>query len=304
MSVAEQGEAVLVTGAGSGFGLATALHLAERGFRVYASVLDPREEGAVRSAAAGRGVELRVPRLDVTDRQNIARVVEEIVSDCGGIYGVVNNAGLGLRGFFEDLSAEEIAGLFEVNVFGAMAVTRAALPHMRAAKRGRVVLVSSAGGRIAAMTISAYCATKFALVGFGESLALEMKQLGVNVSLIEPGLVLTPHFTVNRGRAAAAIRPDSPYHEWFVRHEQMVDQHLRRGRIGVDDVARAVHHALAARRPRLHYVVGRLPRILVSLQRHLPGELFRRLYARYIVRQLTKVGGSPPELHGLPGRGL
>jgi NAD(P)-dependent dehydrogenase (short-subunit alcohol dehydrogenase family) len=280
-------DAVLVTGAGSGFGLATALHLAEGGMRVYGSVLDEREREALAAAARERGVEVRTPLLDVTDHTAVERVIAEIVAECGGIYGVVNNAGLGLRGFFEDISAEEISRLFEVNLFGAMAVTRAALPHMRSAKRGRVVLVSSAGGRIAAMTISAYCASKFALAGFGEALALEMKPLGIGVSLIEPGLVMTPHFTVNRGQARAAVRQDSPYRDWFVRHEQMVDGHLKRARISVDDVARAVGRALTDRKPRLHYVVGRLPRILISLQRHLPGELFRRLYERHVMRQLT-----------------
>lgn len=304
MSSAGRNDAVLVTGAGSGFGLATALLLAERGLRVYAAVLDAQQEQAVRAAAGERGVELRILFLDVTDREAIDRAVARIVSECGGIYAVVNNAGLGLRGFFEDLSADEIARLFEVNVFGAMAVTRAALPHMREARRGRVVLISSAGGRIAAMTISAYCASKFALAGFGESLALEMQPLGVGVSLIEPGLVLTPHFTVNRGRARAAVRQESPYREWFVRHEEMVDGHLQRARISVDDVACAVHRALTANRPRLHYVVGRWPRILISLQRHLPGELFRRIYARHVMRQLTKAGGTSPAMAGTPRRGL
>src|SRR5262249_31680244 len=157
---------------------------------------------------------------------------------------------------------------------GAMAVTRAVLPHMRAAHCGRIVIISSAGGRIAAMTLSGYCAGKFALEGFGESLALEVAPLGVHVSLVEPGLVMTPHFTVNRGRAMAAVDPQSPYYTWFVQHEKMVDRVLQAKHITPTDVAQVVCRALQTKRPRLRYVVGWRANLLIALRRYLPGELF------------------------------
>jgi NAD(P)-dependent dehydrogenase (short-subunit alcohol dehydrogenase family) len=281
-------DSVLITGAGMGLGLETALHLAERGFEVYASVPDLSQQGGVDTAAVDWGVSLNVLQIDVTDQASIEAAVDTIVAECGGIYGLVNNAGLGLRGFFEDLSEEEIRRLFDVNVFGTMAVTRAVLPHMRVARRGRIIMISSAAGRIAEMTISAYSASKFALEGFGEALAQEVMPFGLHVSLIEPGLVMTSHFTVNRGRARAAMDPHSSYYAWFVQHEKMVDDILRTNRITPVDTAKAVHRALTARRPKLRYVVGTGAKLFISLRRHIPGELFERVYFAQVIRRVTK----------------
>jgi len=295
--------AVLITGAGTGFGLATALFLAKHGYRVYASVPDLGQQEAVMAAAAEHQVRLHVLQLDVTDQASIQSAVNTVVAESEGIYGLVNNAGIGLRGFFEDLSETEIRRLFEVNVFGVMAVTRAVLPHMRAAHCGRIVIISSAGGRIAAMTLSGYCAGKFALEGFGESLAIEVVPLGVHVSLVEPGLVMTPHFTVNRGRAKAAIDPESPYYAWFIQHEQLADRILQARRITPADVAHAVYWALQARRPRLRYIVGRGAKLLITLRRYLPGELFERLYFGLAIHMVTKPRTPAQDLHelSLPG---
>jgi short-subunit dehydrogenase len=138
------------------------------------------------------------------------------------------------------------------------------------------------------MTLSGYCAGKFALEGFGESLALEVAPLGVHVSLLEPGLVMTPHFTVRRGRASAAIDPRSFYYPWFVQHEKIVDDILRAGRLTPLDVAKAAHRALTDSRPKLRYVVGARVKLLIALRRYLPGELFERLYSRRLVRMVTR----------------
>lgn len=294
--------AVLVTGAGSGFGLSTALRLAERGFHVYGTVVDEVQRTDLTKAALERGVAIEALSVDVTDRSSIEAAVNVVLQERGGLWAVVNNAGLGLRGFFEDLSDEEIRRVFDVNVFGAFAVTRAALPHMRRAGEGRIVLMSSAGGRIAATTLSAYAATKFALEGFGEALALEMAPFGVGVSIIEPGLVFTPHFTVHRGQAKAALDPSSPYRAWFEAHERMVDDILRTKRISPEDVAREVHRALTARRPRRRYVVGWRPRLLIAFKSHLPDAWFDRLYQNVNLRTLTRKAGhagSAPEARKL-----
>ena len=287
-----QPRSVLITGAGTGMGLATALYLARRGFEVYASVPELGRREEVDVAAAQQDVDLRVLQLDVTDQDSIETAVSTIIAECGSLFGVVNNAGIGLRGFFEDLSEEEIRRLFDVNVFGVMAVTRAILPHMRAARRGRVVIISSAGGRIASMTLGGYCASKFALEGFGECLALELALLGLHVSLIEPGIVMTPHFTVNRGRAKVATSPSSPYYAWFTQHEKMVDDILRKRHITPVDVAKAVHRALTDRWPRLRYVVGWRARLLISARKYLPDELFERLCRWQMQR--TVINSSHP----------
>ena len=296
-------DAILISGAGSGIGLASALYLAQHGFRVFATVPDLAQRAAVESAAAERGVSLHVLHLDVTEPESIQRAVNTVIETCGAIYAVVHSAGLGMRGFFEDLTDAEIRRVFDVNVFGVMALTRAVLPSMRAARRGRIIVVGSVAGRIASMSLSGYCAGKFALEGFVESLWMEVRPLGLHVSVIEPGNVLTPHFTVHRGRAAAATNPRSPYYRWFVRHEQLVDKILRARWITPGDVARTVHAALTVKRPRLRYPVGRGARIVIFLRRIVPPRLFERLYFGHVVRLVTRSG--PPELElselSLPG---
>lgn len=276
--------AVLVTGAGSGIGRACALAIARAGFATVAGVYD--EEQATHLAEASRDCKhtLQIVRLDVTDPSALARAVRET----GPFYGVVNSAGLGLRGFFEDLTEEEIQAVYDVNVFGSMAVARAVLPDMRRAGRGRLLFVSSAGGRVPSMGISGYSSGKFALEGFAESLAIEVAPFGINVSLIEPGLVFTPHFTKHRGRARKAMDPKSPYYAWFVQHEHLVDEILLERRITPEDVAATALAALQAPAPRLHYVVGRFAKAAVGLRRHLPDRWFERLYFRTLIARVIK----------------
>lgn len=290
---------VLISGAGSGIGLASALYLAQQGWRVYATVPADAQGAGVEAAAATHGVSLRVRTLDVTDRHSIAAAVAAIVEESGGIDAVVHSAGLGLRGFFEDLADAEIRRVFDVNVFGVMALTRAVLPAMRRAGRGRIVIVGSVGGRVASMSLSGYCAGKFALEGFAESLWMEVQPFGIHVSIIEPGMVMTPHFTTHRGRAEAAMRPESPYYAWFVRHEQLVDTILGSQWIMPADVARTIHRALTARRPRVRYAVGRGARAVIFLRRIVPHTWFERIYFGRLVRMVTRGPGPTATLNEL-----
>jgi NAD(P)-dependent dehydrogenase (short-subunit alcohol dehydrogenase family) len=281
-------ESILITGASSGLGLATALYLAERGFKVYASIPDDAEREGVQAAAAYRGVALETPRLDVTDAGSIDATIDLIVRESGGLFGLVNNAGLGQRGCFEDVTDEEVRQLFEVNFFGVIAVTRRALPHLRAAGRGRVITISSVGGRIASFGLSGYCATKFALEGFAEALALEVAPFGVRSILVEPGIIKTPHWTVNRGTAAGALRAESPYAAMFRRHESIADRRTNASGILPEHVAKAIHEALTARRPRLRYIVGRPASLAVTLRRHLPETWFENVYFGLLMRQIMR----------------
>jgi NAD(P)-dependent dehydrogenase (short-subunit alcohol dehydrogenase family) len=286
-------DTVLITGCSSGFGLETALYLAEQGFRVYATIPFLEEQPAVLAAAAQRGVDLQVLRLDVTDEASIDAAVDAIVSAENGIFGLVNNAGLGQRGCFEDISDAEFRHLFDVNFFGALTVTRRVLPHMRAAGRGRIVTISSVGGRIASFGLSSYCASKFALEGFGEALALETAPFGLHSILIEPGIVKTPHWTVNRGTTERALDPASPYHAMFERHEAIADRRTERSGILPNHVAKAVHQALAAKRPKMRYIVGRPAALVVALRRYLPNDLFERAYFGLLLRQIARE--APPQ---------
>ena len=281
-------DSILVTGAATGLGKEMALYLAERGFAVYGTTRDLRQAEDLKTAARERNVQLRVLPLDVTNQSSIEEAIQTIVSESGGIYGVVNNAGIGLRGYFEDLADDEIRRLFDANVFGVMAVTRAALPHMRNARRGRIILISSVGGRIGAPGVTTYCSTKFAVEGFGESLFQELAPLGIKVVLIEPGIIKTERWTTNRGLAKGALNPASPYYEWFREVERQSDQLVQASTATPTDVAAVIHHALTAERPHLRYMIGRKARLAVALKRWIPGEIFERLYFGIIMRRVTR----------------
>lgn len=284
-------KALLITGAGSGLGLECALFLAERNYRVFGAVLNDAEGAALLDAATRRRAAVTPLRMDVTNPQDIRECLDRVLAECSGIDGLIHFAGLGLRGFFEDLSIDEIRRVYEVNVFGIMSLTQAVLPHMRARRAGRVIVTSSAGGRMGAMSISGYASSKFAVEGFAECLSLEVRPFNIHVSLLEPGLIKTPHFTVNRNQAARATNPDSPYYAWFQRHEELVDGILARNHFTAEDVARQVYKILAARRPRLRYVVGRNAKLVLNLRRYIPGELFERVYWGIARRVIT----SPPK---------
>ncbi len=286
-------DSVLITGTSSGIGLETAVYLAERGFQVHATMRNLSRRGRLDAEAARRNVQLQVLQLDVIDRATIEGAVRSIVEQSGGIYGLVNNAGIIIQGYFEDVSDAEMRQVFETNVFGTMAVTRAVLPHMRAARRGRIVTISSWGGRIAAPGVSTYCATKFALEGFGESLAQEVALLGLQVVLIEPGFVKTQLLGRNRNIATRALDPQGPYYEWFQQLQKAGEDELQASPISAVDVARTVYRALTARRPNLRYVVRLRARALIALQRHLPGELFERIWFREMTRRITRSGQVP-----------
>jgi NAD(P)-dependent dehydrogenase (short-subunit alcohol dehydrogenase family) len=277
---------VFVTGAGSGLGLACALHLAARGYDVYGSTLTAEERAHLEREAASRGVTVHSLPMDVTNRSSVEAAAARLQADRGRLDALVQFAGMGLRGFFEDLSLDEIRRVYDVNVFGTMTVTQVMLPLVRAS-RGRMVITTSIAGRVGSMSISGYASSKFAVEGFVECLAQEMAPLGVSISLLEPGLVFTEHFTRNRNRAARATDPASPYYAWFCQHEKIVDDLLRRNRFTPHDVAQVVEHILRARRPRLRYVVGAKARLVLALRRYIPGEIFERAYFGLVRRMVT-----------------
>jgi NAD(P)-dependent dehydrogenase (short-subunit alcohol dehydrogenase family) len=279
--------AVLVTGASSGIGLEIAVFLARQGYRVYATMRNLDRRGELDAAAARHKVQLDVLQLDITDDASVREAVRTIASRSGELYGLVNNAGAILRGYFEDVSDQELRSVFEANVFGTMALTRAVLPMMRAAHRGRIIIMSSTGGRLGSPGNSAYCASKFALEGFAECLQQEMVLFSVQVSLVEPGIVSTELFGRNRHIANGAMAADSAYRDWFQRLEQLTDDEVKSAVVTPTDVAEVVFEILEAKRPRLRYLVGRRGRFLINLRRYLPGEIFDHFWIREMTRRVT-----------------
>lgn len=286
-SPGKPGDVVIVTGASTGLGLEIALHLAGSGFKVYATLRDLSKRADLQRAAAERAVSLDILHLDLTEPESIDAAVHQVLGNSGGIYALVNNAGIGLRGCVEDLGDTEIRRVFEANVFGTIAVTQRVLPTLRAAGRGRIITISSVGGRISSFGLAAYCGSKFALEGFGEALALEIAPFGLQAVLIEPGIIKTTRWTTNRGHAERALDPSRPYYALFQRSEALADERVAKSKIRPADVAVAVDHALTTPRPRMHYVVGRPAAAAVLLRRYLPEPLFERLYFGTLLRRIT-----------------
>lgn len=194
---------VLITGTSTGIGLATAIEAARAGWTTVATMRDLQRADALRAAAEEAGVFLDVRRLDVTDTADIDREIAHCVSAYGRLDVLVNNAGSAAVGTVEMLGLEDFRSAMEVNFFGVVALTRAALPHLRKSG-GRVVTVSSVGGVVGQPFNEAYCAAKFAVEGFLESLQPVAKTVGVGVHVIEPGAV-SSNFVENAGIDVPAL---------------------------------------------------------------------------------------------------
>ncbi|ROS27775.1 SDR family NAD(P)-dependent oxidoreductase [Cellulomonas sp. PhB150] len=181
---------LVVTGTSSGIGLSTAVLAAQSGWQVVAALRDPSRANALRDRAEKEGVALDVRALDVTRTDDVDALVADVVETYGGLDAVVNNAGAGLVGTVETLTLDDFRRCMEVNFFAVVAVSKAALPHLRAS-RGRLVTVSSVGGIVGQPFNEAYCAAKFAVEGFLESLHPVAAAAGVGVVVVEPGAVAT-----------------------------------------------------------------------------------------------------------------
>ncbi|WP_314149620.1 SDR family NAD(P)-dependent oxidoreductase [uncultured Leifsonia sp.] len=200
---------LLITGTSSGIGLATAVAAAHAGFQVVATMRDTGKAGRLRSAAADAGVDLDIQPLDVTDPGSVAACVDRIVGTYGRLDALLNNAGAGHVGTIELETLDEVRAVMEVNFFGVVAVTKAVLPLLRES-RGRIVTVSSVGGVVGQPFNEAYCAAKFAVEGFLESLTPVAATLGVRVTVVEPGAVTT-EFVANVGLDETPAAVGTPY---------------------------------------------------------------------------------------------
>ena len=191
--------------------------------------------------------------LDVTDEESIARATEQILSDFGTVDVVLNNAGYGLMGTFESATPEQIQSQFDVNVFGLMNVTRAYLPHFRANGTGLFLNVSSMVGQIATPFLSLYCSTKWAVEGFSESLSYELGSLGIQVKLIEPGIVVTDFHGRSKvfGAKDGLTDYDEPWAKW-----QANSGGFWTATSTAEQLAKAIYAAATDGKAQLRYLVG------------------------------------------------
>ncbi len=271
----------LVTGAATGIGRATTLRLAGHGWTVLAGV---RNDAAAEELRRDAGADGRVQplTLDVTDAAQVAAAAERVASlDGGGLDALVNNAGIGVGGPLEVLPLADLRRQFEVNVFGQVAVTQALLPALRRA-RGRVVLISSIGGKVALAYNGPYAASKHAVEALGDALRVELASSGVQVALIEPGSVATPIWDKARAEAQGVAVPAELAEHYGHVPAAMEKVLLDTGRRGIppEQVAAVIEGALRASRMRSRYLVGRDARAMLTLRRLLPDRVFDRVTRR------------------------
>jgi NAD(P)-dependent dehydrogenase (short-subunit alcohol dehydrogenase family) len=270
---------VLVTGASTGIGRTTAMHLDSSGWRVFAGVRKEEDADSLRAEGSERLVPVI---LDVTDAAQIAAAAERIEAESdGGLHGLVNNAGVAVPGPLETIPLADLRHQLEVNLVAYVAVTQAMLPQIRRAA-GRVVFLSSIGGRIAFPFTGPYHASKFATEAIGDVFRQELRPWGIEVSIVEPGSIDTPIW--GRGqRKADEIEARSPqanvlYGAAIAKFRKVMEDMAERG-IPPEKVAKAISHALESSRPKTRYLVGLDAKVQARLRPLIPTRLFDRIVA-------------------------
>jgi NAD(P)-dependent dehydrogenase (short-subunit alcohol dehydrogenase family) len=271
----------LVTGASSGFGLLTSIALAKAGFRVVATMRDlgrrERLDQAVTAGEAAAKVDVR--QLDVTKFDTIPGFVDGVVHDYGRLDVLVNNAGFAVAGFAEDIKLDELRLQFETNFFGAVAMTKAALPTMRRQHSGHIIQVSSIAGLHGSVTVSSYSASKHALEGWSESLRMEVNSLGIKVVLVEPGAFQTDIWTRGAVMGEQTTKQTSPNIQRSLRMRSRVEKLPKADPIVV---AQIIVEIAQDPNPKLRYLVGRDAKIQLALKRILPWKWHEKVVANFL----------------------
>lgn len=273
---------VVITGASTGIGRSTALQLDAGGHRVFAGVRKQADADALAADARGELIPLL---LDVTDPEQIEAARGTVAEALGEqpLHGLINNAGIGLGGPVEHVPLEDWRTQFEVNVFGAVSVLSAFLELLRRGP-GRVVNVSSVGGRVAQPFLAPYCASKFALEAISDSLRVELAPWGIGVSVIQPGAIQTPIWDKARSLIASVDERLGPtaranYGAAVEKMSKVIEEQAQAA-VPPERVADAIEHALTARRPRTRYLVGTDARVGATLRWALPDRWFDALVRR------------------------
>ena len=266
--MAKVSDAVLITGCSTGIGRATAQYLAGRGRTVYAtarrleSIQDLEQHGC------------HLLQLDVTDDASMRAAVAEVESREGAVGALVNNAGYSLSGAVESVSMEEVRRQFDTNVLGLIAMCQLVLPGMRAQRSGRIVNVSSMGGKLTFPGGGIYHATKHAVEGLSDVLRFEVSGFGVHVSIIEPGLIKTEFGNAAVGALGRATDNEGPYAEFnsavAATTASAYEGAASRMAAPPEAVARAIHRAVTSKRPRPRYVITAGARVMLGMRALLP----------------------------------
>ncbi len=262
---------VLITGASSGIGKATAYYLMEKGFCVYGT--SRKSKGNIGHNIASdekSGGFIRMIPLDVTNEASVKEAVDIVIANEGRLDILVNNAGNGIAGSIEDVSSEEAAMQFDINFFGSLRVIKQVLPHMRKQGCGLIIAMSSVAGVISIPYQAHYSASKFALEGLIEALRHEVASFGIKACLVEPGDTKT-EFT-GRRTIAKAINESSPYYDRFTKSLARMEKDEQSG-AAPDAVAKTIYNVIKRKNPPVRIAVGFQYKLFLILKKILPARL-------------------------------
>lgn len=241
---------ILITGTSSGIGKTAAIHFSQKGWNVIATMRSPEKEQELTQLE-----NVSVTKLDVQQPETITTAIQAGIEKFGGIDVLVNNAGYGEFGLFENTPDEQIYTQFDVNVFGMMKTTRAILPHFREKKDGMIINISSGAGRFTLPIISLYAASKFALEGFTESLSFELSALNISVKIVEPGGTSTNFSNVSAERFSGKA-PIPDYNNFLTAAGKLFESMQNMQLATSEEVASVIYEAATDGTDTLRYIVG------------------------------------------------
>lgn len=255
---------VLITGASSGIGKITAEFLTEKGFKVYGTSRSPKQNN----------FPFKLIVLDVNNTDSIKKAVQLIIEKEGRLDVLVNNAGMGITGPIEETPTIEMRNVFETNFFGAIEVMKAVLPQMRKQNSGLIINVTSIAGYMGLPFRGIYCATKGALEIATETIRMEVKEFGIQVTNVAPGDFAT---NIAAGRYHTPVFEDSAYKEIYQKNLDLMDAHVDSGSDPIE-MAEQIYKILQNPKPKIHYKVGSfMQKFSIVLKRTLPDKLYEKL---------------------------
>ena len=283
-----QEKVAVVTGSSSGIGFETSLLLARKGFYTYATMRNLNKSLKIKEIAEKENLHLKVLKLDVTDDKSVKDAIRQITDESSRIDVLVNNAGYGVMGAVEDLSLDEFKSQFETNFFGVIRVTKEVIPIMRNQENGNIINVSSVGGKIGLPLNSAYISSKFALEGLSESMRFELEQFGIDVILIEPGVVKTNFFenVVINNNTSTTNNKTSSYSQLTQKLFEGFIPMLNSSSSSVSsDVAQVIYQAIESNNRQVRYTVGKDAVSIIKTRQNLSDKEFEKWIKESIFQQ-------------------
>lgn len=278
-----QGKVAVVTGSSSGIGFETSLALARNGFYTYATMRNPEKSNLITKTATSEKLPLQALSLDVNIEKSVTDGIDRILNESERIDVLVNNAGFDLTGPLEETSIDEIKGQFETNLFGAIRTMQAVIPTMRKQRSGKIVNITSVGGKLAIPFHSGYHGTKFALEGLSESIQYELEPFGIKIIVIEPGAVGSSFWKNMKSAEKSSNLTDgnSPYVSMISNMSAALKQ-MEQSSIPPSEVANVIVSAVTTDNPDFRYVVGKDAIMTLEAKGNMSDVEFRRLIKKQL----------------------